>query len=189
VSIRTALTDMGDLPWHVPPFILGGHVENDLDGDGLWEGQATGDRLWSSSEQVRGKMREIRKVGCLRFLTNLLVLAGCVVELCSETHRQQSRVRRKPGRSSPWSTASPSMRSAEAGSGEKPGVFRRYGMRKENPDLVRRQQAKVLDRVIGDVLINQESKKRTIENIDEKVEQRVKDLEKKSGPGREWRGT
>jgi len=62
-------------------------------------------------------------------------------------------------------------------------VFRRYGMRKENPELVKQQQAMVLDQMIGNMLINQESKKRTIENIDENVEQRIKDLERKFGAG------
>jgi parvulin-like peptidyl-prolyl isomerase len=44
-------------------------------------------------------------------------------------------------------------------------------------------QARVLGKAIGDVLVNQESKKRTIENMDEKVEQRLKELEKKYGAG------
>ena len=56
-------------------------------------------------------------------------------------------------------------------------------MRKDDSSLVKRLQAKLLNKAIGDVLVNQESKKRTIENIDEKVEQRVKDLEKKYGAG------
>lgn len=59
----------------------------------------------------------------------------------------------------------------------------RYGMRKDNSGMAKRLQARLLNKAIGDVLINQESKKRTVENIDEKVEQRVKDLERKFGAG------
>ncbi len=62
-------------------------------------------------------------------------------------------------------------------------ALRRYGMRKDDGSTVKRLQARVLNKAIGDVLINQESKKRTVENIEEKVEQRVKDLEEKYGAG------
>ncbi|MHB8971572.1 MAG: peptidylprolyl isomerase [Pirellulaceae bacterium] len=63
------------------------------------------------------------------------------------------------------------------------GALRRYGMKKDDGSTVKRIQARVLNQAIGDVLINQESKKRTVENIDEKVEQRVKELEEKYGAG------
>ncbi len=56
-------------------------------------------------------------------------------------------------------------------------------MRKDDGSTVKRLQTRVLNKAIGDVLINQESKKRTIENMEEKVEQRIKDLEKKYGAG------
>jgi peptidyl-prolyl cis-trans isomerase C len=61
--------------------------------------------------------------------------------------------------------------------------MKRFGLRKEDAELVKRLRAKVLDKTLGDVLINQESKKRTIEKIEDKVEERVKALEKKYGAG------
>jgi len=62
--------------------------------------------------------------------------------------------------------------------------FRRYGMRKEDPNLVKRLQRRTLDKLIGDELIYQESRKLTIEDIDTKVEQEFKSLEKKYGRGK-----
>ncbi len=96
----------------------------------------------------------------------------------------KNRVRRRPGRSLPGSTGQPIYEDQLKPEVEKNlRALRRYGIRKDNTNLVKRLQAKVLNKAIGDMLINQESKKRTIENIDEKVEQRVKDLEKKYGAG------
>jgi peptidyl-prolyl cis-trans isomerase C len=63
------------------------------------------------------------------------------------------------------------------------GMYRKYGMRKENPDLVKRLQRKALDRLIGEELLSQESRKLTVEDIDEKVEQKVMALKRKYGPG------
>ncbi len=61
--------------------------------------------------------------------------------------------------------------------------FRKYGMRKEDPNLVKRLQQRILDKLIGNELIYQESRKLTIEDIDTKVEQKLKALESKYGPG------
>jgi len=54
-------------------------------------------------------------------------------------------------------------------------------MRREDPALIKRLQKRALDKIIGEELIAQESAKLTIENIDEKVEQKLKDLETKYG--------
>lgn len=129
-------------------------------------------------------MRENSKAGYLRWFASLMVVASFVVEMSSA------------GEPSVEPSAAEARKVAARVNGEpiyedqlKPlvekslAVFRRYGMRKEDPDLVKRQQATVLDQMIGEMLINQESKKRTVENIDEKVEQRVKELEKKFGAG------
>jgi peptidyl-prolyl cis-trans isomerase C len=59
--------------------------------------------------------------------------------------------------------------------------FRKYGMRKESSDLVKRLQMKALDKVIDQELIYQESRKLTIESLDEKVEQRLQVKKKKYG--------
>jgi peptidyl-prolyl cis-trans isomerase C len=59
--------------------------------------------------------------------------------------------------------------------------FRRYGMRREDPNLAKRLQKRALDRLIGDELVFQESRKLTIEDIDTKVEQKLKSLESKYG--------
>ena len=61
--------------------------------------------------------------------------------------------------------------------------FRKYGMRKEDPNLIRKLQKRALDKLIGDELIYQKSRKLTIDNIDTKVEEELKTLEKKYGQG------
>jgi len=59
----------------------------------------------------------------------------------------------------------------------------RHGARTDNSELVNRLRTKQLDELIGNLLVYQQSKKRTVEDMDEKVEQRVKELEEKYGAG------
>ena len=51
-------------------------------------------------------------------------------------------------------------------------AYKRYGMRKDDSAMVKRLQASILNKSIGNLLVNQESRKRTVENIDEKVDQK-----------------
>ena len=62
-------------------------------------------------------------------------------------------------------------------------IFRKYGTRKEDSDLVKRLQSRALDKVIGEELIFQASQRLTIEDIDEKVKQKLKALERKYATG------
>jgi peptidyl-prolyl cis-trans isomerase C len=62
-------------------------------------------------------------------------------------------------------------------------TLRKYGMREEAADLVKRLQSRALDRVIGEELIHQESQRLIIEDIDERVEQKLKALEKQYAAG------
>jgi peptidyl-prolyl cis-trans isomerase C len=61
--------------------------------------------------------------------------------------------------------------------------FREHGMRKESPDLVDRLRMKALDKAIGHELIYQESRKLTIENLEEEVDQRLQVMKTKHGSG------
>lgn len=129
-------------------------------------------------------MREERKVGILRLFTGLMVVAGCVVELGSpkaqaaEPSGAEGRtvIAKVNGQPIYEDQLQPLVKKSL-------GDMRKRGMRKDDPAVVKRLQSRLLDKAIGDMLINQESKKRTIENMDEKVEQRVKDLEEKFGAG------
>ena len=129
-------------------------------------------------------MSEERRVGYLRLFTSLMVVSGCAVELLSENARAAEQgvveartvVARVNGQPIYEDQLKPEVEKSLR-------ALKRYGMRKDDPNVVKRLQAKVLDKAIGDLLINQESKKRTIENIDEKVEQKVKALEQKFGAG------
>ena len=61
--------------------------------------------------------------------------------------------------------------------------FRKYGMRNEAPDLVKRLQKRALDRVIGEELIFQASQRLTIEDVDEKVTQKLRALQRRYATG------
>lgn len=129
-------------------------------------------------------MREERNVGIFRLFTGLLAVAGCVVEIGSGNARaaepSEATARKVIARVNDQPIYEDQIQ-PEVEKNLK--ALTRHGASKDDPSLVKRLQARTLDRVIGDVLINQESKKRTVEKLDEKVEQRVKDLEKKFGAG------
>ncbi len=61
--------------------------------------------------------------------------------------------------------------------------FARYGARTDDASLRERVRTRKLNELIDNLLVYQESKKRKIEDIDEKIDQRVKDLEEKHGAG------
>ncbi len=61
--------------------------------------------------------------------------------------------------------------------------FRKYGMRKDDPALVKRLRMRTLDRIVGEELMRQESQKLTVKDIDKKVQQRLKTFEGKHGRG------
>ena len=61
--------------------------------------------------------------------------------------------------------------------------FRKYGMQKDDPALIQRRQTRILDRLIGDELVYQESRKLTIDDLDARVEQERKALQAKYGTG------
>ncbi len=62
-------------------------------------------------------------------------------------------------------------------------ALKKYGLRKNDDSIVKRLRAQILDKAIGNMLVNQAAKKLKIENIDEKVEQRINQLEQKYGAG------
>ncbi len=129
-------------------------------------------------------MSEQRNVGYLRFVTNLIFATGCVAAISSERAQAAEEnaveartvVARVNGQPIYEDQLKPELEKSLRAS-------KKHGMRTDDSSVVKRLQAKLLNKAIGDVLVNQESKKRTIENIEEKVEQRVKDLEKKYGAG------
>ena len=58
--------------------------------------------------------------------------------------------------------------------------FRKYGMRDETPELVQRLRRKALDKVVSEELILQESRKLTINDLDERVNQKLRPCRRKS---------
>lgn len=65
--------------------------------------------------------------------------------------------------------------------------FRKYGMKQADPALVQRRQQRILDRLIGDQLIYQESQKLAIESLEELVGQELKALHAKYGGGERFK--
>ncbi len=61
--------------------------------------------------------------------------------------------------------------------------FRKYGMRKESPDLIERLRSRALEKLIGEELLSQASQKLKIEDIDKKVKEKIKALETEHGRG------
>lgn len=129
-------------------------------------------------------MGQERKNSWLRMFSALMVAAGFAAGFAAERARAEEQ------------SAAEARKVVARVNGEpiyedqvKPNVemalrnFRKYGMREDNSEMVMRIQKNVLDKVIGDELVDQESRKRPIENLDEKVEERVKALEKKYGAG------
>ena len=57
--------------------------------------------------------------------------------------------------------------------------FRKYGVHNEDSDLVKRLQKRALDQVVSEELILQASQKRIIQDVDEKVAQKLKAMERK----------
>lgn len=60
--------------------------------------------------------------------------------------------------------------------------FRRFGMRKESPELVRSVRERTLGELIDRELVHQESQKLSIQGVAEKVEQELQALKTKHGP-------
>jgi peptidyl-prolyl cis-trans isomerase C len=129
-------------------------------------------------------MKAERKVGYLRLLTILIVVAGYIAELSCENTPAAEPNAAEARKVFARVNGQPVYEDQLMPEVEKSlGGLRRHGMRKDDANLIKRLQARVLDQTIGDMLINQESKKRTIENIEEKVAERVKALEQKYGAG------
>ena len=129
-------------------------------------------------------MREQARVGYLRLAAAAMLVAGCVGEPSFENGRAAEQsgaearkvVARVNGEPIYEDQLQPAVEKSLA-------QLARHGAQKDDTDLIKRLQARQLNELIGNLLVYQESKKRTIENVDEKVEQRVKDLEKKYGAG------
>lgn len=131
-------------------------------------------------------MRHQRKIVCLSVFVGLMVVAGHVVNLgfdsaqageeegsVAEARMVVAQVNGKP--------IYEEQLKPEVEKGLR--TFRRYGMHKDDPELVKRLQQKALDKLIGEELFSQESRKLTIDDVDERVEQKLKALERKHGAG------
>jgi peptidyl-prolyl cis-trans isomerase C len=129
-------------------------------------------------------MRERGRIGCLGLAATALVVASCVAPPSSENARlaEESEVeaRRVVARVNGEPIFEDQLQAAVQKS---LAQFTRHGGRKDDTDLVKRLRARQLNELIGNLLVHQESEKRTVENMDEKVDQRVKELEEKYGAG------
>jgi peptidyl-prolyl cis-trans isomerase C len=129
-------------------------------------------------------MREEGWFGYLRLVASVMLVAGCVTEPPSDDTRAAEHGAAEAREVAARVNGEPIYEDQLQRAVQRDlAQFARYGARTDDTDLVQRMQARRLNELIGNLLVYQESKKRTIENMDEKVEQRVKDLEKKYGAG------
>lgn len=131
-------------------------------------------------------MRQVHNVNYIWLFLCLMVVPGYVVGLFPESTQAQAIDRKMAaaGKVVARVNGKPiyaEQLNPEVESGLK--KFRKYGMRKEDPNLVKKLQKRALDKLIGNELIYQESRKLTIVDIGTKVEQKLKALEKKYGQG------
>jgi peptidyl-prolyl cis-trans isomerase C len=129
-------------------------------------------------------MREEGRVGYLQLAAIVMVVAGCVAEPAFENARAAEQSGAEATKVVARVNGEPIYEDQLRRAVQKNmAQFTRHGARKENTELVKRLQVRQLNELIDNLLIHQESNKRTIENMDEKVEQKVKDLEEKYGAG------
>lgn len=129
-------------------------------------------------------MREKVRVGYLRLAATVMLVAGCVGQPPSENARVAEQSEAEARRVAARVNGEPIYEDQLEAAVQKSLVqFTRHGARKDDADLVKRLRTRQLDELIGNLLVHQESRKRAVENMDEKVEQRVRELEEKYGAG------
>jgi peptidyl-prolyl cis-trans isomerase C len=125
-------------------------------------------------------MRRYGKVGYLRLIATVTVVAGCVTEPASENPHATAQNGNEARKVVANVNGEPIFEDQLQPSVQKSlAQFTRHGARADNTQMIKRLQAKHLNELIDNLLVYQESKKRTIENMDEKIDQRVQDLETK----------
>jgi peptidyl-prolyl cis-trans isomerase C len=123
-------------------------------------------------------MRERARVGYLRLVASAALVAGCVGGhpsengLAAEQGGAEARtvVARVNGEPIYEDQLQPAVEKNLA-------QFARHGARADDPKLIKRLQTRHLNELIGNLLVYQESRKQVVENLDEKVEQRLKEME------------
>jgi peptidyl-prolyl cis-trans isomerase C len=129
-------------------------------------------------------MTRERNVTFLPFVAGLLLVVGCGAVSAAGPRQAADHSAGEPRKVAALVNGEPIYEDQVKPEVEKQLMsFRRYGMRGDGGTMAQRLQTRVLSKLIGNMLVNQESKKRTVENIEEKVDQRVKELEEKYGAG------
>ena len=116
----------------------------------------------------------------LRLAVALMVVAGCATkpspengsatpESAAEARKVIARVNGEPIYEDQWQPALD----------KNIAQLTRHGARTDNTKMVERLRAKQLNELIDNVLVHQESNKREIDDMDEKVDQKIRDLEAK----------
>lgn len=129
-------------------------------------------------------MIEERSVNYLGLVARLFLAVGCGAQLAYDPVLAADQSAADGRKVAAWVNGEPIYEDQVKPELEKQLMsFKRYGMRSDGGTMAQRVQARILSTLIGNMLVNQESRKRTVENMDEKVDQRVKDLEEKFGAG------
>lgn len=130
-------------------------------------------------------MRKKREVNFFMIVLGLVFAAGNDAALSAEVAQTKDQQAKAAGKVAARVNGEPIYADRlDAEVEQRMATFKRYGMRKESPDLLKELQQKSLDKFISDELIAQESRKLKIDDIDGKVEKVVKGLEAKYGAGK-----
>ncbi len=129
----------------------------------------------------------------LWMFVSLMVVTACLAGPASRNARAQEQAKEEQTKEE---TLTQTKRVAATVNGKpifeeqlKPAVdvglrrFKKYGMQNAPPGLVKRIKERTLNNLIGDELVHQESRKLTVENLDEKIQQKVDELKSKHGAG------
>jgi len=125
-------------------------------------------------------MKRYGRGGYLRLAAIVIVVAGCVTEPSSENARAAVQSGSEARKVVAKVNGEPIFEDQLQPSVQKNlAQLAKHGARTDNTKMVKRLQEKQLNELIDNLLVYQESKKRTIENMDEKIDQRINDLETK----------
>ena len=123
-------------------------------------------------------MRKQVGIAYLRLAVAAMLVAGCVADPSSEDVRAAEQSGAKARKVVARVNGEPIYEDQLQPAVERSlAQLTRHGARTDDADLVKRVQARHLNELIGNALVYQESRKLTIENMDEKVEQKMKEVE------------
>jgi peptidyl-prolyl cis-trans isomerase C len=125
-------------------------------------------------------MKGYRRASYLGFVATVMLVVGCATEPSSDNARAEAPDGEETRKVVAVVNDEPIYEDQLQPAVQKNmAQFARRGARMDDTEMLKHLQSKQLNKLIDNLVVYQESKKYTIENMDEKVDQRVEDLETK----------